>query len=141
MKDHECDYPAHDLELAIVVFALKQWRYYLLREMFEVITDYKSLEYISTQKNLNMREGRWLEMLCDYAFKVKYHPGTMNIVTNALSRKKRVMLAGMQVCEWHVLKDLLQAKDDKNMQKARLFSLTAQLELLVKVKEAQQMMS
>ena len=74
LKPHERNYPVHDLELAAIIFALKQWRHYLCGEDFEVITDHKSLEYIFTQKDLNLRQRRWLEIMSDYDFKVKYHP-------------------------------------------------------------------
>ena len=72
MKTHEKNYPVHDLELAAIIFALKQWRHYLCGEESEVVTDHKSLEYIFTQKDLNLRQRGWLEIMSDYDFKVKY---------------------------------------------------------------------
>ncbi|KAL6319798.1 hypothetical protein AAG906_036860 [Vitis piasezkii] len=76
---HERNYPAHDLELAAVVFALKTGRHYLYREKFEVYFDHKSLKYIFTQKNLNSRQRRWMETLEDYDFALHYHPGKANL--------------------------------------------------------------
>lgn len=74
LKDHERNYVVHDLELAAIIFTLKQWRHYLCGEEFEVVTDYKSLEYIFTLKDLNLRQRRWLEYMSHFDFKVKYHP-------------------------------------------------------------------
>ena len=56
LKTHEVNYPTHDLELASVVHALKTWRHYLLGKHCEVFTDHKSLKYIFTQKEINMRQ-------------------------------------------------------------------------------------
>lgn len=58
LKKHERNYPTHDLELAAVVFALKIWRHYLYGESCDVFTDHKSLKYIFTQKDLNLRQRR-----------------------------------------------------------------------------------
>ena len=68
LKIHEKNYPTHDLELAAVVFALKIWRHYLYGERFEVFSDHKSLKYLFTQKDLNLRQRRWMELLKDYDF-------------------------------------------------------------------------
>ncbi|GAU47013.1 hypothetical protein TSUD_403230 [Trifolium subterraneum] len=87
LKVHEKNYPTHDLELAAVVFALKVWRHYLFGSRFEVFSDHKSLRYLFDQKELNMRQRRWLEFLKDYDFELSYHPGNANVVTDALSRK------------------------------------------------------
>jgi hypothetical protein len=87
LRPHEANYPTHDLELAVVVFALKVWRDYLYRVMFEVFSDHKSLRYLFNQKELNMRQRRWMEFLKDYDFEMKYHPGKANVVPDALSRK------------------------------------------------------
>ena len=87
LKPYEENYPSHDLELAAVVFALKIYRHYLYGVRCEVYTDHKSLKYIFTQKELNMRQRRWLELVMDYDMEVKYHPGKANVVVDALSRK------------------------------------------------------
>jgi hypothetical protein len=84
---HERNYPTHDLELAAVVFVLKIWRHYLYGSRFEVFSDHKSLKYLFDQKELNMRQRRWLELLKDYDFSLNYHPGKANVVADALSRK------------------------------------------------------
>ncbi|WJX40137.1 hypothetical protein P8452_27643 [Trifolium repens] len=87
LKIHERNYPTHDLELAAVVFSLKVWRHYLYGSRFEVFCDHKSLKYLFDQKELNMRQRRWLEFLKDYDFELSYHPGKANVVADALSRK------------------------------------------------------
>ncbi|CAL2255737.1 unnamed protein product [Prunus armeniaca] len=75
LKKHEQNYPVHDLELAAVVFALKIWRHYLYGETCQIFTDHKSLKYFFTQKELNMRQRRWLELIKDYDCTIEYHPG------------------------------------------------------------------
>ncbi|KAA0035496.1 ty3-gypsy retrotransposon protein [Cucumis melo var. makuwa] len=86
LKSHEQNYPTHDLELAAVVFALKIWRHYLYGEKIQIFTNHKSLKYF-TQKELNMRQRRWLELVKDYDCEILYHPGKANVVADALSRK------------------------------------------------------
>src|SRR5262249_29330256 len=78
------------LELAAVVFALKIWRHYLYGVRCEIYTDHKSLKYIFTQKELNMRQRHWLELVKDYDCEILYHPGKANVVADALSRKSTV---------------------------------------------------
>ncbi|KAL8156048.1 hypothetical protein AgCh_001214 [Apium graveolens] len=90
LKPHKQKYPTHDLELAAIVFALKIWRHYLYGEICEIFTDHKSLKYIFTQKELNMRQRRWLELIKDYDCAINYHPGKTNIVADALSCKERL---------------------------------------------------
>ncbi|KAA0043118.1 ty3-gypsy retrotransposon protein [Cucumis melo var. makuwa] len=87
LKSHEQNYPTHDLELAAVVFALKIWRHYLYGEKIQIFTDHKSLKYFFAQKELNMRQRRWLELVKDYDCEILYHPGKANVVADALSRK------------------------------------------------------
>ena len=87
MKVHEKHYPTHDLELAAVVHALKIWRHYLIGNRCEIFTDHKSLKYIFTQPDLNLRQIRWLELIKDYNLDIQYHPGKANVVADALSRK------------------------------------------------------
>ncbi|GJZ07890.1 putative reverse transcriptase domain-containing protein, partial [Tanacetum coccineum] len=90
LKIHEKNYTTHDLELGAVVFALKMWRHYLYGTRCTVFTDHKSLQHILDQKELNMRQRRWLELLSDYDCDIRYHPGKANVVADALSRKERV---------------------------------------------------
>ncbi|WVZ80919.1 hypothetical protein U9M48_028353, partial [Paspalum notatum var. saurae] len=87
LRKHEVNYPTHDLELAAVVHALKIWRHYLFGNRCEIYTDHKSLKYIFTQNELNMRQRRWLELIKDYDLEIHYHPGKANVVADALSRK------------------------------------------------------
>nr|GEX69707.1 hypothetical protein [Tanacetum cinerariifolium] len=89
LKIHEKNYTTHDLELGAVVFALKIWRYYLYGTKCRVFTDHKSLQHILDQKELNMRQRRWLELLSDYNCDIHYYPGKANVVADALSRKER----------------------------------------------------
>ena len=87
LKEYEQQYLTHDLELAAVVFALEVWRHYLYGEKCEIYTDHKSLKYFFTQKDLNMRQRRWLELVKDYDCDILYHPGKANVVADALSRR------------------------------------------------------
>jgi hypothetical protein len=87
LRRHEEHYPTHDLELAVVVHALKIWRHYLLGNICHIYIDHKSLKYIFTQSELNMRQRRWLELIKDYELEIHYHPGKANMVADALSRK------------------------------------------------------
>jgi hypothetical protein len=94
LKVHEKNYPTHDLKLAAVVHALKTWRHYLYGQKHDIYTDHKSLKYIFTQSELNMRQRRWLELIKDYELEIHYHLGKANVVADALSRKSQVnMLA------------------------------------------------
>ncbi|XP_043692983.1 uncharacterized protein LOC122643428 [Telopea speciosissima] len=106
LKDHEKNYPIHDLELAVVVFALKMWRHYLYGEKIEIFTDHKSLKYFFTQKELNMRQRRWLELINDYEFNIIYHPWKANVVADALSRKSSDWATSRIVINDDILKDL-----------------------------------
>ena len=95
LNNHEQNYPTHDMELAVIVFALKIWRHYLYGEEFEVYSYNKSLKYIFKQRDLNMRQRRWMEFLEDYDFTLHYHPDKANVVADALSRKLRGALASI----------------------------------------------
>jgi hypothetical protein len=90
LRKHELNYPTHDLELEVVVHALKIWRHYIMGTKCQVYTDHKSLKYIFTQKDLNLRQHRWLELIKDYDFKIHYHSSKANLVADALSRKEHV---------------------------------------------------
>ncbi|GKD58784.1 putative reverse transcriptase domain-containing protein, partial [Tanacetum coccineum] len=89
LKIHEKNYTTHDLELGDVVFALKMWRHYLYGTRCTVFTYHKSLQHILDQKELNMRQQRWLELLSDYDYEIRYHSGKANIFYDALSKKER----------------------------------------------------
>ncbi|GJS89547.1 putative reverse transcriptase domain-containing protein [Tanacetum coccineum] len=90
LKPHEENYTTHDLELGAVVFALKIWRHYLYGTKCTVFTDHKSLKHILDQKELNMRQRRWLELLADYDCEIRYHPRKANVVADALIQKERI---------------------------------------------------
>ena len=85
LRPHEVKYPIHDMELAVVVFALKVWRHYLFGERFELYTDHKSLKYLFSQKELNLRQQRWMDTISSLDFEILYHPGKANVVADALS--------------------------------------------------------
>jgi hypothetical protein len=93
LRKHELNYPTHDLELAVVVHALKIWRHYIIGTKCQIYTDHKSLKYIFTQKDLNLRQCRWLELIKDYDLEIYYHPGKANLVADALSRKEHAHTA------------------------------------------------
>ncbi|GKA00804.1 putative reverse transcriptase domain-containing protein [Tanacetum coccineum] len=90
LKIYEKNYTTYDLELGAVVFALKIWRHYLYGIKSVIYTDHKSLQHIFSQKELNMRHRRWIELFSDYDCEIRYHPSKANVVANALSRKERV---------------------------------------------------
>ena len=104
LKNHEHNYPTHDLELVAIVFTLKIGRHYLYGEQFGVFSYHKSLKYIFTQRDLNMRQRRWMEYLEDYDFTLHYHPSKANVVAYALGRKSRGVLASVASREWQMLK-------------------------------------
>jgi hypothetical protein len=90
LRKHEKNYPTHDMELAAIVHALRIWRHYMIGNKCKIFTDHKSLKYIFTQKELNLRQRRWLELIKDYDLDIQYHPGKANVVADALSRKGQV---------------------------------------------------
>jgi hypothetical protein len=87
LRNHEQNYPTHDLELAAVIHALKIWRHHLMGAKCNIYSDHKSLKYIFTQADLNMRQRCWLELIKNYDLEVHYHPGKANVVADAISRK------------------------------------------------------
>ena len=139
LKPHEKNYPVHDLELAAVVLALKLWRHYLFGEKCKIYTDHKSLKYIFTQKELNMRQRRWLELIKDYDLEILYHPGKANVVADALSRKRSYGMAATLTSQRPLLDEFRKLNlevltDDVE---ARIASLKLQPTLLDRIKEAQ----
>jgi hypothetical protein len=90
LRKHEAHYPTHDLELVVVVHALNIWRHYLMVKRYELYMDHKSLKYIFTQSNLNLRQRRWLELIKDYDLGINYHPGKANVVADALRQRSHV---------------------------------------------------
>jgi ribonuclease HI len=105
LKIHEKNYPTHDLELAAVVHALKTWRHYLYGHKCDIYTDHKSLKYIFTQSELNMRQRRWLELIKDYELEIHYHPGIENVVADALSRKSQVNMLAAHPMPYELAKE------------------------------------
>jgi hypothetical protein len=111
LRHHEEHYPTHDLELAAVVMALRTWHHNLLGNAVHIYTDHKSLKYMFTQPDLDMRQRRWLKLIKDYELEVHYHPGKANVVADALSCKAHcnhllaVRLTGEESSTW-VLLDL-----------------------------------
>nr|KYP67722.1 Retrovirus-related Pol polyprotein from transposon 17.6 [Cajanus cajan] len=103
-KNHERNYPTHDLELEVVVFALKIWRHYLYGARFSVFSNHTSLKSLFDQKGLNMRQRRWMEFLKDYDFQLMYHPGKANVVVDALSRKS-IHMSSMIVRELELVEE------------------------------------
>ncbi|KAA3477091.1 Transposon Ty3-I Gag-Pol polyprotein [Gossypium australe] len=95
LKPHEKNYPTHDLGLAAIVFALEIWRHYLYGEKCRIFIDHKILKYLMNQKDLNLRQRRWLELLKDFELVIDYHPRKANMVADALSRKSLYFLRAM----------------------------------------------
>nr|GEU43172.1 putative reverse transcriptase domain-containing protein [Tanacetum cinerariifolium] len=90
LKVHEENSTTHDLELGAIVFAIRLWRHYLYRMKYVVFTHHKSLQYILNQKDSNLRQWRWIELLSDYDCEIRYHLGKENVMANALSQKERI---------------------------------------------------
>ena len=134
MKEYEQRYPTHDLELAAVVFALKIWRQYLYGEKCKISTDHKSLKYFFTQKELNMRQRRWLELVKDYDCDILYHPGKANMVDDALSRRGPDQLHSMRPMAKEIAEDMVRYEIELVI--GRLSNITLQPTLLERIKEA-----
>jgi len=106
LKSHKVNYLVHDLELAVVVFALRVWRHYLYGTQGQIFTDHKSLKYLMSQKELNMRQRRWVELIRDYDYVIDYHPGKANLVADALSRKGKTVMNDMELKEQESIVEL-----------------------------------
>ena len=126
------------MELAAIVFTLKILRHYLYSEQFEVFSDHKSLKYIFTRWDLNMRQYRWMEYLEDYYFTLHYHPGKANVVVDTLSQNSRGVLASMASREWQMLEAMEQfGLHYREQAQGTLGSLVATPSLLRRVIERQ----
>ena len=138
LKVHEKNYPTHDLELAAVVFVLKIWRHYLYGAQFCVFSDHKSLKYLFDQKELNMRQRRWIEFLKDYDFELLYHPGKVNVVADALSRKT-MHVAHLMIKELELLESFRDMKLQVELEPEfiRCSTLTVSSDFLGLIKEKQ----
>ena len=113
LKPHEKNYPTHDLELAAIVFALKIWRHYLYGEKCFIYTDHKSLKYLPSQRELNLRQRRWMELIKDYDCEIDYHPRKANVVADALSIKSVQTLRALNA---YLFNRVLEAqKNDEKM--------------------------
>ena len=99
LRKHEGNYPTHDLKMAAVVFAMNRWRSYMYGAKVQILTDHKSLKYIFTQPELNLRQRRWMEFVADYDLDIAYHPGKANLVTDALSRRRAEVSAEREADE------------------------------------------
>ena len=110
LNNHKKNYPTHDMDLVAIIFALKIWLQYLYGEQFEVFSDHKSLKYIFTQWDLNMRQRRLMEYLEDYDFTLHYHPGKANVVADALSWKSRGVLASIASRDWQMIETMGQLR-------------------------------
>nr|GEX00020.1 putative reverse transcriptase domain-containing protein [Tanacetum cinerariifolium] len=125
LKIHEKNYTTRDLELGSVVFALKIWRHYLYGTKCMVFTDYRSLQHILDQKEMNIRQHYWLKLLSDYDCEIRYHPGKANVVADASSRKERnkplrvralVMTIGLNMPK-QILEAQIEAQKPENFKK------------------------
>jgi hypothetical protein len=127
------------LELAVVVFALKIWRHYLYGERYEIYTNHKSLKYLFTQKKLNMRQRRWLELIKDYDCEINYHLGKANVVADMLSRKSMAELAALGISQPQLIKELtgMALEVVGEGMPVHLANLMVQSELLARIKAAQ----
>ena len=118
-----------------MVFALKIWRHYLYGEKCEIYTDHKSLKYFFTQKDLIMRQRRWLELVKDYDCEILYHPGKANVVADALSRKGPGQIHGMRLIARELADDMTRAGIELLV--GQLANITLQSTLLKRIKEGQ----
>ena len=139
LRSHEKDYLTHDLELAAVVFALKIWHHYLYGVTCEIFTDHKSLKYLFTQKELSIRQQRWLKLIKDYDILIQYHLSKANVVADALSQKSIANLACLVTSQRPLFIELGRAKievvaHDTNMM---LTMMIAQQTLIEVVKQWQ----
>ena len=139
LKKYETNYPTHFLKLAVVVFALKIWRHYLYGKTCRIFTDHKSLKYLFTQKKLNLRQKRWLELIKDYELIIEYHPRKANVVADALSRKSSETLVYIRTTYVPLLIDMraLGVNLDYDGHEALLSNFVVRLSLVEQIKGKQ----
>ena len=111
LRKHEPNYSTHDLEMVAMDFALKIWRHYLYSVTCEIYTDHKSLKYIFRQRDLNLRQRRWMELLKDYDCFILYHLRKANFVADALSRKSAGSLAHISTKRRPIINELYELID------------------------------
>ncbi|GJW99199.1 putative reverse transcriptase domain-containing protein [Tanacetum coccineum] len=129
LKPHEENYTTHDFKLGAVVFSLKIWRHYLYDTKCTVFTNYKSIQQILDQKELNMRQRRWLELLADYDCEICYHPRKANVVADALSRKEKIK--PLRSLEWTIAFENTSDGTDVSESKLRYHSLVIERILIM----------
>ena len=135
LKDYEKNYLTHDLELVVVVFALKMWRHYLYSVHCDIYTNHKNLKYIFTQKELNMRQQRWLELVSDYDCEFHYHPGKANEVADTLSQKSMAYAISVEKTPRSLWADMCGL--EMEMIIGKLLALIIQLTIMEAIKEGQ----
>nr|GEV22105.1 retrotransposon protein, putative, Ty3-gypsy subclass [Tanacetum cinerariifolium] len=139
LKIHEKNYTTHDLELGAVVFALKIWRHYLYGTKSVIYTNHKSLQHIFDQKELNMRQRRWIELFSDYDCEIRYHPWKAHVVADALSGKKRVkprrVRAMSMTIQFSIKDKLLAAQYDVSKEENAPSEMLCSLDQQMKKKE------
>jgi hypothetical protein len=136
LRPHEINYPTHDLELAAVVHALKIWRHYLMGNRCSIFTDHKSLKYIFTQSEFNMRQRRWLELIKDYDLEVHYHPGKAIVVADAFSRKVHCNHIELEPVSDQLCEEMRRLNLEV-VQQGNLYSLAAESNLYDRIVTAQ----
>jgi hypothetical protein len=138
LKTHEMNYLVYDLELAVVVFALRVWRHYLYMTQVQIFTDHKSCKYLITQKELNMHQRRWVELIQDHDYIINYHPRKANVVVDALRWKSKEVINGLIVRDHTEILELesLQVQLNIGVRGLLLASLRAQPFLWDKIQEA-----
>ena len=128
----------HDLEFAAVMHALKTWKHYMYGVKCKIYSDHKSLKYIFTQKDLNARQRRWLQILANYHLEVLYHEGKANVVADALSRKKEHALCTLHPLSDDIVRDLARLHIDLVCADTpRICSIVAKPTILQEIRDAQ----
>ncbi|XP_027127716.2 uncharacterized protein [Coffea arabica] len=134
-NDSYTNYPTYDLELAAIVFALKKWPHDFYGVTFEVYTDHKSLKYLFSEKELNLRQRRWVEFLEDYDCTIIYYPRKANVIADALSRKAQ--LASLMVGKWGLLENVCEWNPRLEPHKVIFENIEMKSTILDRIKEGQ----